>query len=222
MKSQPNRNYKSDDEIMTPEYLAEALVNHFKPNGKILEPCKGTGNFLKFLPKDTLWCEISEGKNFFDFNEKVDWIITNPPWSQIRKFLQHSLEISKNVCFLFTINHLWTKARIRDIKNIGFGIREIAIFDTPDNFPPLGFQVGMVHLQAKYSGDIIFSDLSGLIETQANPKKDLSFNKDLTATQQVVSPKSASQTSPNPNIMRNSATPNSKVRNLWKKKKVEK
>lgn len=207
MKSQPNRNYKSDDEIMTPEYLAEALVNHFKPNGKILEPCKGTGNFLKFLPKDTLWCEISEGKNFFDFNEKVDWIITNPPWSQIRKFLQHSLEISKNVCFLFTINHLWTKARIRDIKNTGFGIREIAIFDTPDNFPPLGFQVGMVHLQAKYSGDIIFSDLSGLIETQANPKKDLSFNKDLTATQQVVSPKSASQTSFNNNIKRNSDTP---------------
>jgi len=159
MKSQANRNYKSDDEIMTPEYLAEALVNHFKPSGKILEPCKGTGNFLKFLPKGTLWCEISEGKNFFDFNEKVDWIITNPPWSQIRKFLQHSLEISKNVCFLFTINHLWTKARIKDIKKAGFGIREIVLFDTPDNFPPLGFQVGMIHLQYKYSGDIIFSDL---------------------------------------------------------------
>jgi hypothetical protein len=166
MKSQPNRNYKSDDEIMTPEYLAEALVNHFKPCGRILEPCKGTGNFLKFLPKDTLWCEISEGKNFFDFNEEVDWIITNPPWSQVRKFLQHSLNISKNICFLLTINHLWTKARIRDIKEAGFGIKEIVIFDTPDNFPPLGFQVGMIHLQAKYSGDIIFSDLSGLIETQ--------------------------------------------------------
>ena len=166
MKSQPNRNYKSDDEIMTPEYLAEALVNHFKPSGKILEPCKGTGNFLKFLPKDTLWCEISEGKNFFDFNDKVNWIITNPPWSQIRKFLQHSMKISKNVCFLFTINHLWTKARIRDIKEAGFGIKEIVIFDTPDNFPPLGFQVGMIHLQSKYSEDIIFSDLSGLIETQ--------------------------------------------------------
>ena len=184
MRSQANRNYKSDDCIMTPEYLAEALVNHFKPSGKILEPCKGTGNFLKFLPKDSLWCEISEGKNFFDFNDKVDWTITNPPWSQIRKFLQHSMEISKNVCFLFTINHLWTKARIRDIKEAGFGIKEIVIFDTPDNFPPLGFQVGMIHLQAKYSGDIIFSDLSGLIETQApsesfnmgpNIKRNLSF-----------------------------------------------
>lgn len=171
MKSQPNRNYKSDDEVMTPKYLAEALVNHFKPSGKILEPCKGTGNFLKFLPEDALWCEISEGKNFFDFNDKVDWIITNPPWSQIRKFLQHSMEISENVCFLFTINHLWTKARIRDMKEAGFGIKEIVIFDTPDNFPPLGFQVGMIHLQAKYSGDIIFSDLSGLVETQGDSEE---------------------------------------------------
>jgi len=156
---------------MTPEYLAKALVNHFKPSGKILEPCKGTGNFLKAFEGygqnvSILWCEISEGKNFFDFNEKVDWVITNPPWSQIRKFLQHSLEISKNICFLFTINHLWTKARIRDIKEAGFGIKEIVIFDTPDNFPQLGFQVGMIHLQAKYSGDIIFSDLSGLIGTK--------------------------------------------------------
>ena len=205
MKSQPNRNYKSDDEVMTPEYLAEALVNHFNPSGKILEPCKGTGNFLKFLPKDSLWCEISEGKNFFDFNDKVDWIMTNPPWSQIRKFLQHSMEISENVCFLFTINHLWTKARIRDIKEAGFGIKEIVIFDTPDNFPPLGFQVGMIHLQAKYSGDIIFSDLSGLIETQgATP----SFNNGLEVTNAThSSPKLAIANFSKPNIKRNMIFP---------------
>ena len=40
-------------------------------------------------------------------------------------------------------------------------------------------------------------------ETQAN-STSLSFNKDLTATQQVASPKSASQTSLNPNIKLNS------------------
>lgn len=34
-----------------------------------------------------------------------------------------------------------------------------------------------------------------------------SFNKDLTATQQVASPKSASQTSLNPDIKRNSEKP---------------
>ena len=60
---------------------------------------------------------------------------------------------------LFTINHLWTKARLKDMRNAGFGIKEICVFDTPENFPPLGFQVGMVHLSKNYKGDIKFSEL---------------------------------------------------------------
>ena len=157
MKSQANRDYKSNDVIMTPESLAKLLIYHFNPQGKILEPCKGTGSFLKNLPKDTQWCEITEGRDFFDFNEKVDWVITNPPWSKIRKFLQHSMELSNNVCFLMTINHIWTKARLKDIKSAGFGINEIYLFDTPSNFPQMGFQVGMVHLKKNYKGDIKFN-----------------------------------------------------------------
>lgn len=157
MKLQPNRNYKSNDDIQTPKELAKQLVEHFKPTGRILEPCKGDGNFLKHLPKDSLWCEIKEGKDFMDFNKQVDWIITNPPWSLIRPFLQQSMKVADNVCFLITINHLWTKARLRDIKEAGFGIKEIFIFDTPISFPPLGFQVGMIHLQKGYTGNIIFN-----------------------------------------------------------------
>lgn len=159
MKSQANRNYKSDDCVMTPINIARDLVQHFKPSGKILEPCAGIGNFLKVLPKNTLFCEIKEGKDFFDFNEKVDWIITNPPWSQIRKFLQHSLKLADNICFLFTINHLWTKARLRDIKQAGFGIKEICLFDAPRELNNSGFACGMVHLQKNYKGNIKLSEL---------------------------------------------------------------
>jgi len=158
MKNQPNRNYKSDDVVMTPEYLAKALIDHFKPKGEILEPCKGTGNFLKFLPNAD-WCEISEGKDFFDYTKKVDWIITNPPWSQIRNFLKHGMEIADNVVYLFTINHIWTKARLRLVEEKGFGIREICVFDTPKDFPSTGFQLGAVHLQRGYEGDIKFTKL---------------------------------------------------------------
>lgn len=163
MKSQPNRNYISNDKIMTPIDLAEKIVKYFKPKGKyILEPCKGTGNFIKafkkYAPKSKiLWCEINQNKDFMDFQGKVDWIITNPPWSKIRNFLIKSLETSNNVCFLMTINHLWTKARIRDINDNSFGIKEIIIFDTPNNFPPLGFQVGIVHLKKYHQGDIKFT-----------------------------------------------------------------
>lgn len=158
MKNQPNRNYKSDDVVMTPIDLAERLVRHFEPKGKGLEPCCGSGNILRFLDNAD-WCEITKGKDFFDYNGKVDYIFTNPPFSKIRAFLQKSMEVADNIYFLFTINHLWTKARLRDIAEQGFGIAEICIFDTPKEFPQSGFQFGMVHLARGYIGDIKFTRL---------------------------------------------------------------
>jgi hypothetical protein len=146
MKYQPNRNYVSNDDIETPEELAREIVEHFKPSGRILEPCCGNGVFLRYLPSDTDWCEIKRGRDFFKWTERVDWIITNPPWSQIRRFLQHSMEMADHVVFLMTINHLWTRARLRDIHQAGFSIREICTVATPEEFPQLGFQLGVVHL----------------------------------------------------------------------------
>lgn len=149
-------NTKREDCVQTPIELAKQLVEHFKPIGRILEPCKGNGNFLSVLPKETEWCEILEGKDFFDFDKKVDWIITNPPYSKMRKFIRKSMEVSDNIVFLTTINHLWLKARLRDIFGKGFGIKEILIFDTPKTFPQSGFQIGCFYLKKNYKGDIKF------------------------------------------------------------------
>ena len=158
MKYQPNRNYVSNDNVMTPIRLAEKLVNYFAPKGKGLEPCCGSGNILRFL-KNADWCEIEKGRDFFDCTSKVDYIFTNPPFSKFRKFLIHALKLADDIYFLITINHLWTKARLREIKNNGFGIKEILIFDTPKEFPQTGFQLGMVHLKKNYKGNIKFSEL---------------------------------------------------------------
>lgn len=160
MKNQPNRDYVSNDVVMTPEDLAIKLIAHFNPLGKGLEPCRGTGNIYRNLPQICEWCEISEGKDFFDWVEHVDYIFTNPPWSQIRKFLLHSYEVADEIYMLFTINHLWTKARLTDMRKAGFGIKEICVFDTPKNFPQSGFQVGMVHLSRGYSGNIQLKELN--------------------------------------------------------------
>lgn len=154
MKSQPLPKTKTNDIVMTPRELTKKLVEYFNPQGKVLEPCCGTGNFLEYLPKDSLWCEITKGRDFFQFNQKVDWIFTNPPYSIFRRFLQHSMKVSDNICVLITINHIWTKARIRDIKENGFGIKEILMIDTPKDFPQSGFQYGMVHLRRGYKGDV--------------------------------------------------------------------
>lgn len=159
MKSQPNRDYVSDDVVQTPPDLARRIVEHFRPSGRILEPCRGEGNFFARMPSAE-WCEISEGRDFFQWDKPVDWIVTNPPWSQIRAFLQHSMKVADNIVFLMTVNHVWTKARVRDIYTAGFGIKEICLVEMPESFPQSGFQLGAIHLQKEWSGDITFSDIS--------------------------------------------------------------
>lgn len=170
MKYQPNRDYNSNDVVQTPPQLAKRIVEHFQPTGRLLEPCKGEGNFLRHMP-GAAWCEISEGKDFFDWNKKVDWIITNPPWSQIRPFLQHAMSLADNIVFLVTVNHMWTKARIRDVQNAGFGIKEICLVEMPPSFPQSGFQLGAIHLARDWNGHIAFSDIS----VQVRPKRALEY-----------------------------------------------
>jgi len=148
MRHQPNRNYVSEDRVMTPPGLARAIIEHFKPSGRMLEPCRGAGAFLKAM-KGADWCEIERGRNFFDYKKNVDWIVTNPPWSLLRAFLKKAMEVSDNVVFLCTVNHFWTKARVADIKEAGFYTAEIALIDPYPNpeFPASGFQLGAIHLK---------------------------------------------------------------------------
>lgn len=170
MRFQPNRNYDSNDVVQTPIELARRLVNHFQPSGRVLEPCRGEGNIFRFLPADSDWCEITEGRDFLAWNKKVDWIITNPPWSQIRPFLAHAMAVSDNVVFLLTINHVWTKARIRDIQSSGFGIKEIALVEMPPSFPQSGFQLGAVHVARGWTGPITLNDISIQVRTKRATK----------------------------------------------------
>jgi hypothetical protein len=148
MKFQPSRGCVSNDDIETPDWLAAALVAYFQPTGRILEPCCGSGRFLRALPPETEWCEIKQGRDFLALDSvdgRFDWIVTNPPWSQIRAFLRRSLGIADNIVFLMTINHAWTKARLRDLAEAGFSLRTLVLVPTPKEFPQSGFQLGAVH-----------------------------------------------------------------------------
>ncbi|QYM77529.1 hypothetical protein K0B96_09315 [Horticoccus luteus] len=184
MHLQPNRDYVSNDDVQTPPALARRLVQHFQPRGRILEPCRGEGNFYRALRahlrgatadsrangrlggqrraragESVAWTEIKAGRDFFACTDTFDWIITNPPWSEIRRFLQHAMQHADNVVFLLTINHVWTKARLRDIRAADFGLKEIVLVDMPASFPQSGFQLGAVHVQRGWHGAIALSDL---------------------------------------------------------------
>ena len=159
MKNQPNRNYKSNDNVMTPLYLCKQIIRYFNPSGVILEPFKGSGNFLLACPK-MIYCEKDEGIPFENFNKQVDWIITNPPWSKFKVMLEKSFQISKkHVVFLVTVNHVFTKARIKLAKKYNFNLKEILYVPTPKEFPQMGFQLGVIHWEKGYKGKVYIGDL---------------------------------------------------------------
>lgn len=151
-----------NDRVMTPDSLALDIVKHFMPFGtKCLEPCKGEGAFIRAFENFGIspeWCEIDQGKDFFEYKEKVDWIITNPPFSILSDFLEHSLKSADNVVFLCLGNALFFKKRIRLINQANFGFKEIVFIDTPPPpWPQFGIQMAVVHLQKDYRGKVLFS-----------------------------------------------------------------
>jgi hypothetical protein len=116
--SSTNRNGSKriiSDNYPTPRYVIEGLINQidFSKVNSFLEPCKGDGRILEYIPnyinKD--WCEIREGKDYFKYNFNVDLIITNPPFSIALDFIKKSLNEGKTVCYLQRINWLGAQQR---------------------------------------------------------------------------------------------------------------
>jgi hypothetical protein len=156
-----------NDRVYTPPELAKAIVEHFNPSGMLLDPCRGKGAFYEaLLPYATNgfveFYELDEGTDFLDSRqEPVCWTITNPPWSKLRPFLKKSMECSSNVVFLCLVNAFFMKARLKDISDAGFGIKEILFVPTPPKpWPQTGFALGAVHIKRGYSSDVKLSQLN--------------------------------------------------------------
>lgn len=151
-----------NDCVMTPDYLADKIVSHFNPFGQtVLEPCKGEGAFMRAFQKFGInadWCEINEGVDFYEYDKKVDWIITNPPYSQFRAFLKKSTEVANNVVFLSLGNAFFFTARLRIVRSMGFGFKEIIFIDHPPKpWPKFGAQLAVTHIQKGYNGACKFT-----------------------------------------------------------------
>ena len=159
MKNQPNRDYISNDDISTPKWLAQKMVERLKPTGLCLEPCAGNNVIYNLLPDPKIRYEIKEGTNFYYFDQKVDWIITNPPWSEFRHFLHQSVQIADNIAFLATVNHWWTKARVNLVRENNFGYHSILLVEYPKEFPSSGFQLGVVYIKRGWTNTTIIENL---------------------------------------------------------------
>jgi hypothetical protein len=138
-----------NDNIYTPKETVETVIKELPLSGEILDPSAGGGVFGKVIHSiygfTVIELDIKWNDDFFDEDRKFDWIVTNPPWSKFKQFLEHSTKLAYNIAFLVTITHFVTKARLKILHDAGFYIKQIHCIETPPKpWPQSGFQVAMV------------------------------------------------------------------------------
>lgn len=151
-----NQAANPNDVVYTEYTIALDIVRHFKPMGRVLDPCRGDGVFYRALQEYGLtpeYCEIDEGKDFYAFWEEVDWCIGNPPYSLFLEWMKHSFEVAKNIVYLVPTNKVFQSWNmIAGIEKYG-GIHGMLVFGSGRSIGlPFGFSVGAFHFQRGYHG----------------------------------------------------------------------
>lgn len=157
----PAKNDAKADRVYTPRRLAKAIISQLPLQGSVLDPCKGDGAFFDQFPiqVEAHWCELDFHRDFFVYNQRINWVVTNPPWSKFRAFLDQAMHVADNVVFLAAFSHFSTKARVNDIRSAGFAMRKVIYVPTPVEWPASGFQMAAVWLQRGWSGPCEFDHL---------------------------------------------------------------
>ncbi len=145
IQHQPADDVKEGDIYFTPPSLARSLIAEtpIQAGQSVLDPAKGMGAFFDNFPAEVRakdWCEITEGKDFFQLNGGFDWIVTNPPFSNFKKWLIKSCNLAK-VGFAYIIPmHGLTENRIKACAELGYNITDIVFFKNPKEWG-IGFQM---------------------------------------------------------------------------------
>jgi hypothetical protein len=141
------------DIVYTPEAISKGIIDYLQPSGLCLDPCKGDGAFLKYMPEGSEYCEIREGSDFFKYNKKVNWIIGNPPYSIFKDFLEHSFNLADNVSFLVPTNKVFQRQVIMNMINQWGGVKSVIVYGSGTLIGfPFGFSVGNFHFEKNYKG----------------------------------------------------------------------
>lgn len=143
------------DKVYTPENIAKLIINKFNISGKVLDPFKGQGAFYNNYPETVKkdWCEIDEGKDFFEYKEHVDWIVSNPPYSIYDEVMNHSFEIADNIVYLVPLNKIVSSlGRVKKIQEFG-GVPYIYIIGASRCGFPFGFPCCAIYVKRGYTGE---------------------------------------------------------------------
>ena len=119
---------KANDVFITPLDLAKKHIDmiDYNEDDVWLDPCRNSGNYYNQYPtKNKDWCEILDGKDFFEYEGKIDISCSNPPYSLMDKWINKHIELKPRVIsFLIGIGNLTTR-RIEILEKAGYGLTKL-------------------------------------------------------------------------------------------------
>lgn len=130
--NQIQKRENANDCFVTPVEIckkAVAMVDN-KQEYVWLDPWKGTGNFYNNFPSENRkdWCEINEGRDFFEYNERVDVICSNPPFSKIDKCIDKCIELDPTYIIIVLGNLNMSPKRLQKINDKGYYLTKSHMF----------------------------------------------------------------------------------------------
>lgn len=124
----------------TPRDVVSTLLKHLRinQNDTFLEPCRGAGaifDSINLPESQKFWAELSDGVDYLTTPfEKVDLIITNPPFSLTCEFLEKSLSELKEggtLIYLQRVNFLGSIKRVPFWDKVGLPNKTPIIIPRP-------------------------------------------------------------------------------------------
>ena len=120
---------KPKDVFITPRKLAKAQIDMIptNPNEVWLDPCRfnENGSYYSQFHNNKDFCEISEDKDFLCYDQEIDVICGNPPYSMLDKWFKKSIELNPRIIsYLIGINNL-TARRLEWFTDSGYGLTKM-------------------------------------------------------------------------------------------------
>jgi hypothetical protein len=141
------------DNVFTPRWLSQMIIARFNPSPLCLDPCRGEGAFYDYLPAGSEWCEIREGRDFFAWSKPVNWIIGNPPYSDLLAWIRHSFKVADNIVYLLPLHRVMASYTwLTDVRRYG-GLVEVLVIGTGTTAGfPFGHALTAVYYKRNYTG----------------------------------------------------------------------
>jgi len=129
-----NKNFDVKKHYTPEEIVKECLDKLNLENESVLDVGAGQNMiwYNNLICKEKDWVEIEKGKDFFEYEKKVDWCIGNPPYKDLWKYISKSMDISnKGISFLVAVD-FWnrlTQKRLNEMKAKGWILSNIYVLE---------------------------------------------------------------------------------------------